>query len=193
MSVLIVDNYDSFTYNLAQYVGEAGETPIVFRNDAIELGDIDTLSITHIILSPGPGRPDSAGITLAVVQRFSGSKPILGVCLGHQAIGQAFGGRVVHAPKLMHGKVSDIFHDGTGIHRGLPSPFAATRYHSLVLEPDTLPPVFDVTAWTSQGDVMAIAHREFPVFGVQYHPESYMTACGHRIIESFLTYGGRAH
>ncbi len=189
MAVLIVDNYDSFTYNLAQYVGEAGERPVVYRNDALGIDDIERLRPSHIILSPGPGTPDSAGITVNVIEHFWDSTPILGVCLGHQAIGQVFGGRVVHAPTLMHGKVSDVYHDGTGLHHGLPTPFRATRYHSLVLRPDSVPDVFRINAWTAHGDVMGIAHRDRPLFGVQYHPESYMTSEGRRIVEAFLATG----
>jgi anthranilate synthase/aminodeoxychorismate synthase-like glutamine amidotransferase len=188
--VLLVDNYDSFTYNLVQELGELGAEPLVFRNDAIDIDGIRAASPDAVVISPGPGRPDGAGISLAVVEELAGELPILGVCLGHQCIGQAFGGRIVAAPDLMHGKTSAVFHTGAGVLAGLPSPFEATRYHSLVVERSGLPDVLEVTAETSDGVVMGLRHREFDVQGVQFHPESVLTPLGPRLLENFLSKAG---
>ncbi|MBF0296960.1 MAG: aminodeoxychorismate/anthranilate synthase component II [Magnetococcales bacterium] len=184
--LLLIDNYDSFTYNLAQYFGELGAEVRVFRNDAITVEEIAALRPEHIVISPGPGNPDQAGITLEVIRRLAGRIPILGVCLGHQAIGQAFGGRVVRAPVLMHGKTSRIHHSGEGVFRDLPQPFMATRYHSLVVAADSIPESLQVTARTEDGLVMGIRHRELPVEGVQFHPESILTESGHDLLANFL-------
>jgi anthranilate synthase component 2 len=189
--ILMIDNYDSFTFNLVQYFGELGEEVRVFRNDAIGIGEIRALAPSHIVISPGPCTPDEAGISLAVVRAFAGEIPILGVCLGHQAIGQAFGGRIVRARRIMHGKTSSIEHDGRGVFLGLPSPFTATRYHSLVIERESLPEVLEVAAWSLDEDgareeIMAVRHREYPVFGVQFHPESILSEHGHRLLANFL-------
>ncbi len=185
--VLVIDNYDSFVYNLVQELGELGAVPVVHRNDRIDLDGIRAASPDAVLISPGPGRPDGAGITLAVIDGLAGEVPILGVCLGHQAIGQAFGGEVVAAPTLMHGKTSPVHHDGTGLFRSLPDPFVATRYHSLVVEPATLPDVLEVTASTADGVIMGLRHREFPVWGVQFHPESVLTAEGPSLLANFLS------
>jgi anthranilate synthase component II len=186
MKVLIIDNYDSFTYNLVQYLGELGADLNVTRNDKLTLDDIYRLSPDRIVLSPGPGRPREAGITLDVIRGFSKSVPILGVCLGHQAIGEAFGGTVVRAPEPRHGKVSKIYHSGNSILSGVPSPFEATRYHSLIVRSDDLPDILSVEAWSEDGLIMALRHREFDLFGVQFHPESVLTGEGKRILENFL-------
>lgn len=191
--ILVIDNYDSFVYNLVQYLGELGQECYVVRNDAITLAEAERLGASHILLSPGPCTPNEAGITLDIVRRFTGVVPILGVCLGHQAIGQAFGAHVVKAPRVMHGKTSRINHDGEGIHLGLPTPFTATRYHSLVLDPTTIPEVLRVTAWTDEGDVMGVAHRDYPVIGVQYHPESIVTEYGHDLLRNFLAIAPSSH
>jgi para-aminobenzoate synthetase component 2 len=183
--ILIIDNYDSFTYNLAQYLGELGAEVLVVRNDAITLDEIAALTPTHIVISPGPGTPDDAGISLALVERFAPSVPILGVCLGHQAIGQAFGGRVVRAERLMHGKVSPVHHDGRDLFNGLPSPFEATRYHSLIVA-DPLPTCLEVSARTPEGEVMGLRHQAYPTAGVQFHPESILTRYGHQLLKNFL-------
>jgi anthranilate synthase component II len=184
--VLLIDNYDSFTYNLVQELGELGADPVVFRNDAIDVAGIRAEAPDAVIISPGPGRPESGGVSLAVVTELGGEIPILGVCLGHQCIGQAYGGAVVAAPVLMHGKTSAIFHDGTGIFDGLPNPFDATRYHSLVLDRASLPDVLEVTAETADGVVMGIRHRELKVDGVQFHPESILTPDGPRLLGTFI-------
>jgi anthranilate synthase component II len=184
--VLLIDNYDSFTYNLVQELGELGAEPVVFRNDAIDVAGIRAQRPDAVIISPGPGRPESGGVSLAVVVELAGEIPLLGVCLGHQCIGQAYGGRVVQAPVLMHGKTSAIFHTGTGIFTDLPNPFEATRYHSLVLDRDSLPDVLEVTAETSDGVVMGIRHRQLGVEGVQFHPESILTTDGPRLLGNFL-------
>ncbi|BCU80307.1 glutamine amidotransferase [Polycladomyces abyssicola] len=184
--IWLIDNYDSFTYNLVQYLLSSGEALEVYRNDEITLSDIETAQPSALILSPGPGSPDTAGICLDVVRRFAGRIPILGVCLGHQIIAQAFGGRVVHARRLMHGKTSPVYHDGQTLFRGLPSPFQAMRYHSLVVERDSLPPQFEISAWTAEGEVMAIRHRQYPVEGVQFHPESILTEHGLSLLLQFL-------
>jgi len=187
MRLLVIDNYDSFTYNLVHYIGELGAEPIVFRNDKISLDEIEQLAPEAILLSPGPKTPNEAGICLGVIDRFSATTPIFGVCLGHQAIGQAMGGDVVRAPALMHGKTSRINHTGKGIFRGLNSGFEATRYHSLIVKPETLPAVLEVTASTDDGLIMAMQHRERPLYGVQFHPESIASENGKAILNNFLT------
>ncbi|SMB98349.1 anthranilate synthase component 2 [Thermanaeromonas toyohensis ToBE] len=184
--LLMIDNYDSFTYNLVQYFGELGQEVIVKRNDAVTLEEIEELKPRYLVISPGPCTPNEAGISLAAIQRFAGRIPILGVCLGHQCIGQAFGGRVVRAKRLMHGKTSPIFHDGHTIFRGLKNPFIATRYHSLIVEEESLPDCLEISARSDQGEVMAIRHRELPVEGVQFHPESILTEEGKRLLANFL-------
>ena len=185
--ILVIDNYDSFTYNLVQYLGELGEEIVVRRNDEIGLDEIAAMRPNHILLSPGPCTPNEAGICLALIERFKGEIPILGVCLGHQAIGQAFGGEVVRADNLMHGKTSEIYHDGRTLFRGLPSPFTATRYHSLIVRRETLPDCLEISAETAAGEIMGIRHREYPVEGVQFHPESIMTKHGMDLLRNFLT------
>jgi anthranilate synthase component 2 len=190
--ILVVDNYDSFTYNLVQRLGEIDPslTIEVHRNDKITPEGIELKRPTHLIISPGPCTPDQAGISVECVRRFAGRVPLLGVCLGHQAIGQAFGARIVRADRLMHGKTDAIFHDNLGLFEGLDNPFTATRYHSLVIQPDTLSDQFDVCAWsTSPGGtrvIMGIRHREFPLYGMQFHPESFLTECGPRLLQRFL-------
>ncbi|MCB1748332.1 MAG: aminodeoxychorismate/anthranilate synthase component II [Gammaproteobacteria bacterium] len=189
--ILMIDNYDSFTYNLVQYCGELGHDVDVRRNDAVGLDDIERLAPDHIIISPGPCTPDEAGISMDVVRHFAGRIPILGVCLGHQSMAQAFGGRIVHARQVMHGKTSAIHHADRGVFRGLPNPFTATRYHSLVAERASLPDCFDITAWTVTEDgemdeIMGIAHQRFALEGVQFHPESILTASGHDLLANFL-------
>ncbi len=186
--ILIVDNYDSFTYNLVQRIGEldARQQVRVYRNDAITVDQIAELQPGYVIISPGPCTPNEAGISLEVVRRFAGKLPLLGVCLGHQAIVQAFGGQIVRAERLMHGKTSDIYHDGKGIYAGLPNPFTATRYHSLTVDRNTLPAEFEVTAWTDRDELMGVRHRELPVEGVQFHPESFLTSRGHHLLANFL-------
>ena len=187
--LLMIDNYDSFTYNLVQYLGELGETVKVFRNDEISLEQIEALGPTRIVISPGPCTPNEAGISVAAIQRFAGKIPILGVCLGHQSIGQAYGGKIVHASQLMHGKTSDIRHSSSGVFRGLPDPLTATRYHSLVIERTSLPACLEVTAWTEDGEIMGVRHRELKVEGVQFHPESILTQRGHDLLANFLKSG----
>jgi para-aminobenzoate synthetase component II len=190
--ILVIDNYDSFTYNLVQYLGELGaDLPVaraieVARNDRITVGEIEELAPERIVLSPGPCTPDDAGITLDVIRHFAGKVPLLGVCLGHQAMGQAFGGRVVRAPYLMHGKTSQILHDGRTVFEGVENPFTATRYHSLIVDRASVPPMLEVSATTSDGLVMGLRHREFICEGVQFHPESIMTAAGKRLLANFL-------
>jgi len=185
--LLMIDNYDSFTYNLVQYLGELGEEVRVVRNDELAGEDIARLAPARIVISPGPCTPNEAGVSLAAISRFAGKVPILGVCLGHQAIGQAFGGRVVHAKTLMHGKVSPIHHAGKGVFRGLPSPFNATRYHSLAIERESCPADLEITAWTDDGEIMGVRHRSMAVEGVQFHPESILTEHGHALLRNFLT------
>ena len=188
--LLMLDNYDSFTWNVVQYLGELGAEVEVFRNDEIGLEQIAELSPRQIVISPGPCTPDEAGISLALVERFAGEIPILGICLGHQSIGQQFGGRIVRAGRVMHGKMSEIHHTGAGVFTGLESPFAATRYHSLVIEAETLPDCLEVTAWTEIGgereEIMGVRHREFDVEGVQFHPESIVSEFGHDLLRNFL-------
>jgi anthranilate synthase/aminodeoxychorismate synthase-like glutamine amidotransferase len=187
--ILIIDNYDSFTYNLVQYLGELGADLEVVRNDRVTVEEIATWAPAKIVLSPGPCTPDEAGITLEVIRAFAGRMPLLGVCLGHQAIGQAFGGRVVRAPYLMHGKTSQILHDGRTLFAGLENPFIATRYHSLIVERETLPEELEVSASTSDGLIMAMRHRRYPCEGVQFHPESIMTGEGKALLGNFLRAG----
>ncbi|CAK0781033.1 aminodeoxychorismate synthase subunit 2 [Gammaproteobacteria bacterium] len=189
--LLMIDNYDSFTYNLVQYLGELGEDVRVFRNDQITVADIEVMAPERIVLSPGPCTPNEAGVTLETLRTFAGRIPLLGVCLGHQGIGQAFGGRIVHAREIMHGKTSLIHHGGTGVFRGLPTPFEATRYHSLVIEQSTLPACLEVTAWTvdangARDEIMGVRHREYLVEGVQFHPESILTHHGQDLLRNFL-------
>ena len=185
--LLMIDNYDSFTYNLVQYFGELGEDVRVFRNDAITLSEIAKLNPERIVISPGPGTPAQAGISLSVIREFAGKIPLLGVCLGHQSIGEAFGGKVVHARKLMHGKVSPVHHHNVGVFRGLPNPVTCTRYHSLAVERETLPDCLEVTAWTDDGEIMGLRHKTLDVEGVQFHPESILTEHGHDMLNNFLT------
>jgi len=184
--VLVIDNYDSFVYNLVQELGELGADPVVHRNDAIDVDGIRSAAPDAILISPGPGRPDSAGISMMVIRELAGEIPILGVCLGHQAIGEVYGGRIVVAPTLMHGKTSAIHHDGSGVFAGLPDPFTATRYHSLVVEPDSVPDVLEVTARTPDGVIMGLRHRTLAVEGVQFHPESLLTIEGPSLLSNFL-------
>jgi para-aminobenzoate synthetase component 2 len=184
--ILVIDNYDSFTYNLVQYLGELHQQPIVRRNDEISLDDIERMNPDHILISPGPCTPNEAGISLALIDRFKGQIPILGVCLGHQAIGQAFGGDVIRAPLMMHGKTSQIHHDGKSIFAGLPEPFTATRYHSLIVQRETLPDCLEISAETEDGIIMGLRHKEYAVEGVQFHPESIITQHGHQLLSNFL-------
>ncbi len=184
--VLVIDNYDSFVYNLVQELGELGAEPVVFRNDAVDVDAIRAASPDAVLISPGPGRPEEAGISMTVVEALAGVVPILGVCLGLQAIGQVYGGRIVAAPTLMHGKTSNIHHGGTGVFDGLPDPLIATRYHSLVVEPSSVPDVLEVTATTSDGVIMGLRHRTLPVEGVQFHPESFLTPSGPMLLANFL-------
>ncbi|HLB23945.1 MAG TPA: aminodeoxychorismate/anthranilate synthase component II [Dehalococcoidia bacterium] len=186
MSVLLIDNYDSFTYNLFQYLGELGAQVEVVRNDAITVEDIDEMAPDHIVISPGPGNPDDAGISKDVIRRFAGKIPILGVCLGHQCIGEVFGGIVEGAGEILHGKVSKITHDGKGVFAGLASPIEATRYHSLAIRPDSVPAVLEVSAHSESGVIMGVRHRELAVEGVQFHPESILTPDGHTLLRNFL-------
>ena len=184
--LLMIDNYDSFTYNLVQYFGELGADVRVFRNDEISVEQIAALAPAQIVVSPGPCSPAEAGISVAAIQAFAGKIPLLGVCLGHQSIGAAFGGRIVHAQKLMHGKTSPVHHLDTGVFRGLPNPLTCTRYHSLAIERSSLPDCLEVTAWTEDGEIMGVRHRTLDVEGVQFHPESILTECGHALLKNFL-------
>ncbi len=184
--LLMIDNYDSFTYNLVQYLSELGEEVRVFRNDQITIPEISNLKPDHIVISPGPCTPNEAGISLKLLQEFAGKFPILGVCLGHQSIGQAFGGKVVRAPRIMHGKTSPIHHDGKGVFKNLSDPFEATRYHSLVIEPSSLPDCLEKTAWTQEGEIMGVRHKDYPIEGVQFHPESILTSEGKQLLKNFL-------
>ena len=190
MRVLLIDNYDSFTYNLVQELGELGAEPVVHRNDAIDLEGIRSACPDALVISPGPGRPEDAGISLRVVRDLAGEMPILGVCMGLQCIGQAYGGKVVPAPTLMHGKTSAVFHSDAGVFSGLPNPFEATRYHSLVVERESLPDFLEVTAETADGVVMGLRHREHPLEGVQFHPESILTPAGRDLLANFLAMAG---
>ncbi|MDR2878086.1 MAG: aminodeoxychorismate/anthranilate synthase component II [Chromatiales bacterium] len=189
--LLMIDNYDSFTYNLVQYFGELGAQVKVLRNDQVDVATVERMAPSRIVISPGPGTPSDAGISIELIRRMAGRVPILGVCLGHQSIGQVFGGSITHARVLMHGKTSPIHHHGEGVFRGLPSPFEATRYHSLVIAPDSMPACLEVTAWTvdengAVDEIMGVRHRELAVEGVQFHPESILTECGHRLLQNFL-------
>jgi para-aminobenzoate synthetase component 2 len=184
--ILVIDNYDSFTYNLVQYLGSLGETVEVRRNDEIDLSGIAQMRPDHILLSPGPCTPNEAGISLAAIERFKGEIPILGVCLGHQSIGQAFGGDVVRAERLMHGKTSAIYHDGRTIFADVPSPFTATRYHSLIVKKETLPAELEISAETAEGEIMALRHKVYPIEGVQFHPESIITEHGLQLLRNFI-------
>ena len=184
--ILIVDNYDSFTYNLVQYFGELGCALMVKRNDAVSLDEISSLRPTHVCISPGPGRPAQAGLSNDIVREFSARVPLLGVCLGHQCIGEVFGGKIVAAPRLLHGKTSQIQHNGSGVFANLPNPFTATRYHSLIVSPDSVPDCLEVTAQTSEGEIMGLSHRDFPVHGVQFHAESILTPEGKKLLANFV-------
>ncbi len=184
--LVLIDNYDSFTYNLAQAFGTLGADIRVFRNDAITVDELEAMEPSHIVISPGPGTPDDGGISLEVLQKLSPRIPTLGVCLGHQCLGQAYGGKVVRAPRLMHGKTSMVYHHSQPLFSGVPSPFEATRYHSLIVEEADLPKSLKVTAFTDQGEIMAMRHNEYPVVGVQFHPESILTAYGPRLLQNFL-------
>ncbi|MBP1752696.1 MAG: trpG [Geobacteraceae bacterium] len=184
--LLMIDNYDSFTYNLVQYLGQLGEQVAVYRNDRITLEEIEILAPERIVVSPGPCTPLEAGISVPAIRHFAGRIPILGVCLGHQAIGAAFGGKVVRSGYLMHGKTSPIHHDGKGLFKGLPNPFEATRYHSLIVERSTLPECLEITAWVEEGEIMGMQHKELPLWGVQFHPESILTVNGMDILRNFL-------
>jgi len=186
LMLLMIDNYDSFTYNLVQYLGELGEEVKVARNDAITVEQIAAMNPQRIVISPGPCTPNQAGVSVPAIRRFAGTIPLLGVCLGHQSIGHAFGGRIVHAKQLMHGKVSEIHHRSAGVFRGLPNPLIATRYHSLVIERESLPDCLEVTAWTDDGEIMGVRHKELAVEGVQFHPESFLTEHGHDLLANFL-------
>ncbi|MFF3103507.1 aminodeoxychorismate/anthranilate synthase component II [Viridibacillus arvi] len=184
--ILMIDNYDSFTYNLVQYFGEFGQELIVKRNDELTVQEIEKLSPAMIVISPGPCSPNEAGRSLEIIAHFAGSIPIFGVCLGHQAIAQVFGGKVIRAKRLMHGKTSPVQHDSKGVNRGLPNPFQATRYHSLIVERETLPDCLEITSSTAEGEIMGIRHKDYPIEGVQYHPESIMTEGGKKILKNFI-------
>lgn len=193
--LLMIDNYDSFTYNLVQYLGELKADVVVKRNDEISIAEIEALNPDHLMISPGPCTPDQAGISLDAIQHFAGKLPILGVCLGHQSIGQAFGGEIVHASKIMHGKTSTIHHHGTAVFNGLKKPYLATRYHSLVINKNTLPDCLEITAWTNTAEgkleeIMGVRHRQLQIEGVQFHPESILTEHGHDLLQNFLNYQG---
>ena len=187
--LLMIDNYDSFTYNLVQYLGELGEDVRVYRNDQITVPEIEKLNPDHIVISPGPCTPNEAGVSVETIQKLGGKFPILGVCLGHQSIGQAYGGKIVRAKQLMHGKTSLIHHANKGVFAGLPNPFEATRYHSLVIERASMPDVLEITAWTDDGEIMGVRHKTLPVHGVQFHPESILTEVGKDILRNFLEMG----
>ena len=189
--LLMLDNYDSFTYNLVQYFGELGVEVQVYRNDQISIDEIEKLNPDHIVISPGPCTPNEAGVSLDVIKHFAGKKPILGVCLGHQSIGQAFGGEIIHAREIMHGKTSMVHHNNAGVFKGLNNPLQATRYHSLVINKNSVPDCFDITAWTEDGqgkldEIMGIKHKTLPIEGVQFHPESILTEQGHQLLNNFL-------
>ena len=185
--LLMIDNYDSFTYNLVQYLGELGENIRVFRNNKITVSEIEELNPERIVISPGPCTPNEAGISIEVIKHFAGRIPLLGVCLGHQSIGAAFGGDIIRAPRLMHGKISLIHHDGKTLFKGLPNPFEATRYHSLIIKRETLPDCLEITAWTDLDEIMGVRHKEFILEGVQFHPESILTKVGKNLLKNFLT------
>lgn len=190
--ILVIDNYDSFTYNLVQYLGELGEEVVVRRNDEIDLDGVAALKPDHILISPGPCTPNEAGVSLALIDRFKGEIPILGVCLGHQSIGQAFGGEVVRAERLMHGKTSKIEHDGRTLFEGLPNPFTATRYHSLIVKRETLPDELEISAQTPEGEIMGLRHKRYPIEGLQFHPESIITEHGLTMLRNFIERTRRA-
>jgi anthranilate synthase/aminodeoxychorismate synthase-like glutamine amidotransferase len=185
--ILVIDNYDSFTYNLVQYLGELGAEVVVKRNDAVSVDDIRGLEPSGVLISPGPGRPEEAGVSLDVIAKLGAEMPIFGVCLGHQSIAQRFGASVVRADRLMHGRTSEILHEGQGVFDGLPSPLTATRYHSLIVKRDTIPDELEITAWTDQDEVMGLRHRQLPIEGVQFHPESFLTEHGHDLIRNWLS------
>ena len=184
--LVMIDNYDSFTYNLVQYLSEIGQEVKVYRNDKITIEEVNKLNPKYIVISPGPCTPNEAGISLELINSFKGKVPILGVCLGHQSIGQAFGGKIIHAQTIMHGKTSQIFHENTGVFNGIKSPFTATRYHSLVIDKKSLPDCFDITAWTNDNEIMGIKHKDLPIEGVQFHPESILSEYGHDLLKNFL-------
>lgn len=190
--IVIIDNYDSFTYNLAQYLGELGAEVQVYRNDALTPEEVESLNPSHIVISPGPGKPSDAGISREVIRQLGPKIPILGVCLGHQCIGEVFGGKVVRAPRLMHGKTSPIHHNGDALFVGVPEPFEATRYHSLIVEQETFPDDLKIIATTAEGEIMALRHREHPIVGVQFHPESILTPYGKQILKNFFSDGNDA-
>ncbi|OGC28966.1 anthranilate/aminodeoxychorismate synthase component II [candidate division WOR-1 bacterium RIFOXYB2_FULL_48_7] len=185
--ILVIDNYDSFTYNLVQYLGELGSIIKVFRNDEITVDGIAKLKPDQLLISPGPGTPADAGISCQAIKHFAGKIPILGVCLGHQAIGEVFGGKVVRAGRIMHSKTSSIYHDNRGVFRGLPSPFSATRYHSLLVEKKSLPDLLEISAWTKEGEIMGLRHKKYSIEGVQFHPESILTSHGKKLLANFLS------
>lgn len=189
--LLMIDNYDSFTYNLVQYLGELGQDVRVERNDHIGIAEIERLRPAHIVISPGPCTPNEAGVSVEAIQKLAGKIPILGVCLGHQSIGAAFGGKIIRAKQLMHGKTSLIHHANKGVFAGLPNPFEATRYHSLVIERDSIPDCLEITAWTDDGEIMGVRHKTLPIEGVQFHPESILTQHGHELLANFLKVGAR--
>jgi para-aminobenzoate synthetase component 2 len=186
--ILMIDNYDSFTFNLVQYLGEMGEDIKVYRNDKITVEEIEDLLPSHIVISPGPCTPNEAGISMKLIEKLAGKIPVLGVCLGHQSIGQVFGGKVIRAENLMHGKTSLIHHDGKTVFKDIPTPFTATRYHSLIVEKKSLPDCFEISAWTEQGEIMGLRHKELVVEGVQFHPESILTEHGKKLLRNFLEY-----
>jgi anthranilate synthase component 2 len=191
--LLMIDNYDSFTYNLVQYLGELGEDVQVYRNDQVTVAEIEQLNPDHIVISPGPCTPNEAGVSVETIKKLGGKIPILGVCLGHQSIGQAYGGKIVRAKQLMHGKTSMIHHLSKNVFAGLPNPFEATRYHSLVIERASAPDVLEITAWTKDGEIMGVRHKSLPVEGVQFHPESILTQHGHDLLRNFLNQNRREH
>ncbi|MFP3121350.1 aminodeoxychorismate/anthranilate synthase component II [Ectobacillus funiculus] len=190
--ILMIDNYDSFTFNLVQFLGELGQELVVKRNDEVTIGEIEKLAPSFLMVSPGPCSPNEAGISLRVIEHFAGKIPILGVCLGHQSIAQVFGGDVVRADRLMHGKTSLMYHDGKTLFQGIPNPFHATRYHSLIVKKETLPDCLEVSSWTEAGEIMGIRHKELPVEGVQFHPESIMTSHGKELLQNFISYYSRS-
>lgn len=184
--ILMIDNYDSFTYNLVQYLGEMGQKLVVRRNDEVTLAEVKRMRPKRIVISPGPGAPKDAGVSSSVIRELGPTTPVLGVCLGHQCIGEVFGAKVVLAPRVMHGKTSEIHHVGRGLFKGLPNPFTATRYHSLVIEPKSMPKSLELTAWTDKNEIMGVAHKKYPVVGVQFHPESILTESGKDLLRNFL-------
>ena len=185
--ILVIDNYDSFTYNLVQYLSELGAEVVVRRNDAVTVPEVEKLAPAGVLISPGPGRPEQAGVSLDIIEQLGSRTPIFGVCLGHQSIAQRFGASIVRAERLMHGRTSEIIHEGKGVFEGLPSPLTATRYHSLIVKRDTIPKELEISAWTDEGEVMALRHTELPIEGVQFHPESFLTEHGHQFIRNWLS------